>query len=95
MRNATVTMSPRLALLVICSLGVSVKRLEDQLLEKGHAPIFIPGFSKPYHFEDELTSRNLIAEVEGLRSALLVGSVDNALLEALDDLGDIDDFLSR
>lgn len=93
MRNATVTMSPRLALVVICALGVIVERLENQVADPAHPPVLVPGFSKPYHFEDVITSRNLIAELSELRSHLLLGSLDGALLEALEDLGDLDDFL--
>lgn len=93
MRNATVTVSPRLALVVINVLGVIVSRLENQIADPVHPPTVIPGFDKAYRFEDEATSRNLIAELSGLRTDLFHGSVDKALLEAVEDLGDLDDFL--
>lgn len=95
MRNATVTVSPRLALVVINVLGVIVRRLENQIEDPTHPPTLIPGFDKPYRFEDSTTSRNLIAEFSGLRMDLFNGSVDNALLEALEDLRDLDDFLNQ
>jgi hypothetical protein len=93
MRNATVTMSPRLALIVMNLLTVCIQRLEAQIEDPQRKPVAVPGFTKLYHFEDTITSRNLIAELSGLRTDLLRGSVEPELLGQLEDLGDIDEFL--
>jgi hypothetical protein len=93
MRNATVTMSPRPALIVMNLLTTCIQRLEHQIEDPQRKPVAVPGFLKLYHFEDTITSRNLIAELSGLRMDLLRGSVDEATLPLLDDLGDIDEFL--
>lgn len=93
MRNVTVTMNARLALILINNLSVCVKRLEDQMADPTHPPVFVPGFGKPYNFESAETSASILEELGKLRSDLFDGSIDEATRRQLGDLDDFGTFL--
>jgi len=89
----TVTVSPRLALVLINVLGVCITRLEAQAQDPNRPPVSLPGFRKLYHFDSSITSANLCAEMQALRSQLFDGSIDEAVRRQLGDLDDPDNFL--
>lgn len=92
---AHVTVSPRIALLLINVLSVYITRLEAQAQDPNRPPISLPGFGKLYHFESSITNANLVAELSDLRSALFDGSIDEAVRRQLADLDDPDNYLNR
>lgn len=92
---AHVTVSPRLALLLVNVLSVCIERLERQAQDPNRPPISLPGFGKLYHFESSITNANLCAELSALRMDLLEGSIDEETRRKLASLDNPDDFLNR